>query len=470
MQPFLSPKTQVFYFRFLGGALLLLLTGLSSSCTPFNAQAAFDAQFDTVIPHSEVEEQKELEHQLYVSNSNLHDAQASEQDLNLAFEDKQNRVNDQFQIPKQIQNKVFFWMNIYARYSSEYAVLYDRHHPEVIYDVLDFRDLRRKTRSAIVYEILRNRRIIQKLRFIQGILHTLAIRKGKPSRTSAEQNRIAQAVKKCLHKHSYYYFAQNLRSQTGQRDAIIGGLLKADPFLPRMEKIFSQLQIPKELTRIALVESSFQVRAYSRVGAQGVWQFMPVTGREFLYVNPQHKIDERLSPLKATVAAARLLRRNKTMLRSWELATISYNSGYRALRRIPFGQRQMPALARYLQGCRSNPVGLGWAGQNYYAEFLALLYTEAYRDLFYGNAPQPTERGIIYKRVNQKVTPYQFSIEAHVPLASVLRLNPELLNPSGVLPVGLWLAIPGEYDDLQGILSARSLAETRRLYRKNASQ
>ena len=64
------------------------------------------------------------------------------------------------------------------------------------------------------------------------------------------------------------------------------------------------------MERIALphVESSFNAKAYSRVGAAGLWQFTRSTGRRFLRIDSV--VDERLDTYKATVSAARLLREN----------------------------------------------------------------------------------------------------------------------------------------------------------------
>ena len=82
-----------------------------------------------------------------------------------------------------------------------------------------------------------------------------------------------------------------------------------------MEQIFEDHNIPKNLTRIAFVESMFNEKAISKVGASGVWQFMPSTAKDFIIVDKY--IDERNSPIKATEAAAKLLKANFKLLGSW---------------------------------------------------------------------------------------------------------------------------------------------------------
>ena len=108
----------------------------------------------------------------------------------------------------------------------------------------------------------------------------------------------------------------------------MSGLLASNSFLRRMEGIFSQMDVPPELVLLSLVESSFNWNAISHAGATGIWQFMPNTGREFMLVDPVQQIDERLSPIKSTVAAARLLLRNHRMLGSWPKAVSAYNHGH----------------------------------------------------------------------------------------------------------------------------------------------
>src|SRR5690606_28996274 len=133
-----------------------------------------------------------------------------------------------------------------------------------------------------------------------------------PKKPTQEERNILAAVKNADHHHSFSDYGRNFRLQTGQRDSILKGLVAADPFWPRMENLFEQMGVPRELTRLSLVESSFNLGATSKVGASGVWQFMPATAKEFMKLNYDAGYDERLSPLKSTVAAAKLLLRNQS--------------------------------------------------------------------------------------------------------------------------------------------------------------
>src|SRR5436190_2077228 len=95
--------------------------------------------------------------------------------------------------------------------------------------------------------------------------------------------------------------------------------------------ISSMTLIPAEIALLPLVESSFENRALSNAGAAGIWQFTRGTGR--LYLNVNRRLDERLDPLKATRAAARLLHDNYNALESWPLAITAYNHGRAGIQR-----------------------------------------------------------------------------------------------------------------------------------------
>ena len=71
-----------------------------------------------------------------------------------------------------------------------------------------------------------------------------------------------------------------------------------------MEKTFREEGIPPIITRLAFVESMFNLKARSRVGASGIWQFMPQTAKKYMRIN--RLVDERNSPFKATKGAAKV--------------------------------------------------------------------------------------------------------------------------------------------------------------------
>src|SRR5690606_17165036 len=117
-----------------------------------------------------------------------------------------------------------------------------------------------------------------------------------------------------------------LRFQLGQSDIFKEGIVRSGQYLRQMEEIFREQGMPVELTRLPFVESSFNLKACSRVGACGIWQFMRSTAKA--YMRPMNAyVDERRDPLISTRAAARKLRKNYEMLEDWPLAVTGYNHG-----------------------------------------------------------------------------------------------------------------------------------------------
>jgi membrane-bound lytic murein transglycosylase D len=85
--------------------------------------------------------------------------------------------------------------------------------------------------------------------------------------------------------------------------------------------------LPAALALLPFVESFYDPHAYSPVGAAGMWQFMPTTGRAMgLKQTPWE--DQRRHPTLSTEAALRYLARlNKEMKGDWALTLAAYNYG-----------------------------------------------------------------------------------------------------------------------------------------------
>jgi membrane-bound lytic murein transglycosylase D len=386
----------------------------------------------------------------------------------LALMDADNRVDPAFRVPAPLQNTVSLWLRVYSEYSSEQTLFFDKKHPEVIYEVMDFRDLKRTSRNLMAYEIVRARRLKARMAEYRAAFASL-IKKSNRVKLAPEtpglrplERKILSASLSSNHRHALREWNSGFQIQTGQRDMIVKGLLAAETFFPKMEEIFEEMDIPKELTRIPLVESSFNIGAHSRVGAQGVWQFMPASGREYMKVDPALGIDERLSPLKATVAAARLLRRNLVIAGNWPLAITAYNHGYTGIRKLTPADRSTALDGRLFSLCSENKRRtLGYASSNYYAEFLALLHAEAYKDLFYGDTPMPVAPSLTFHRVNAPITALDYSRRNGIPLQDFRLFNPDIRNLNAKLPVGYYVILPGTEGEIDELISSIKSRPTR---------
>lgn len=97
-------------------------------------------------------------------------------------------------------------------------------------------------------------------------------------------------------------------------------------YFPMFEEELILADMPIELRVLAIVESALNPLAVSRMGAKGLWQFMPSTGKEYgLEINSL--VDERCNPRLATRAACRYLKSMYDQYGDWTLAIASYNCG-----------------------------------------------------------------------------------------------------------------------------------------------
>ena len=83
---------------------------------------------------------------------------------------------------------------------------------------------------------------------------------------------------------------------------------RARKLLPRILAILREHKLPMELAALPMVESSYNPQVSSKAGAAGLWQFIRSTGKQYLTI--KRKRDDRRDPIRATEAAAHLLRHN----------------------------------------------------------------------------------------------------------------------------------------------------------------
>jgi membrane-bound lytic murein transglycosylase D len=121
---------------------------------------------------------------------------------------------------------------------------------------------------------------------------------------------------------------------TKDRERFQRMLNRGERYKEVIETILSENGLPEDLYYLAFVESGFVLNAKSRASAQGVWQFMKGTAKQYGLVVDSY-MDERNDPIRATEAASKYLRKLYSAYNSWELAFAAYNAGeYRVLSSI----------------------------------------------------------------------------------------------------------------------------------------
>lgn len=97
-------------------------------------------------------------------------------------------------------------------------------------------------------------------------------------------------------------------------------------YFPMYEETMGEHGMPTEIQFLSIVESGLDPTIKSKMGAMGLWQFMPATGQMYgMQVSPD--IDDRMDPEKSTVAAAKYLKSLYKMFGNWEVALAAYNCG-----------------------------------------------------------------------------------------------------------------------------------------------
>lgn len=316
-----------------------------------------------------------------------------------------------FQIDQSLDPRVQFWVKIYSHYSESQGVFHKNHAPEEILGEIDLSEIEN---NSVLSASERSKKKFQYIEF--------------------ERKRIAKL---------YNLPTTQFRLQMGLKERMEKAFYNAGKYLPMMEKVFSRAKLPIELTRVVFVESSFNIKAQSKVGASGLWQIMPSVAKPEGYI--QKNYDKRNHPYYATVLAADIFKQNYRSLKSWPLAITAYNHGLTGVRRMKV-KADSADLAELISSDKRTRTW-GFASENFYSCFLAVLEVERRAEDLFGSdllAAKP-----LYTK-NIKLT-------KHTPKQDILRMfggshaklksyNPHIrwgrFAKAKLLPAGLPLIVP----------------------------
>jgi membrane-bound lytic murein transglycosylase D len=348
--------------------------------------------------------------------------------------DSQARINPTFHIPDYYKDSAHFWFRIYTLYTSSHIVLHDKNNLSVIYSVLDFSHLKNSSLNTFTQYNLQAQLSHEYINSLKSEIKKLS---HNPVPQNDIQTKVYTAVKRSSlsmptntldQKKLFKSLYMNLRTQTGQKDMIWNGIVNSIPYIDFLEKTISEFKLPKELLAIPFLESSFNYTAESKAAAVGLWQFMPYISNAFM-PKISSTIDYRYNPIISSIAAFHLLKQNYQILKSWDLAVTAYNSG---TKHIQIAQKKFNKninLEFILKNYQT--AHLGFAAKNFYSEFLALIYSLAYRDALFPITGLKPSRSVNYKIFlnNCKIKPKLLFQGAW---SDYTELNPHFLKPNQI--------------------------------------
>jgi membrane-bound lytic murein transglycosylase D len=201
-----------------------------------------------------------------------------------------------------------------------------------------------------------------------------------------------------------YYF------QTKGHDVMARWQARSGRYIPMMQKIFAEEDIPVDLVYLSMIESGLSPRAVSRARAVGLWQFIYTTGK--LYGLERNEwMDERRDPIKSTKAAAKHLSDLFKLYDDWNLVMAAYNCGAGRVSR----STQQSGLNDYWR------IDLPKETDNYVPMYMATLIISKAPEIF---GFQDISKESPYEFETVEVRPYT-KIETAARCASV---DPEILK------------------------------------------
>lgn len=203
-------------------------------------------------------------------------------------------------------------------------------------------------------------------------------------------------------------------------------------YFPIFEEALDRYGLPYELELMPVIESALNPQAHSHMGAAGLWQFMPATGKRYgLEINSL--VDERMDPIKSTEAACRFLKAMYDIFQDWNLVIAAYNCGSgnvsKAIHRAG-GKRDFWSIYPYLPR----------ETRSYLPIFIAANYAMNYSDE-HGICPAPLEKIMLTDTIltNRRLHLEQVSTKLEIPLDELRRLNPQYTRD--ILPGGTTYAL-----------------------------
>jgi membrane-bound lytic murein transglycosylase D len=377
--------------------------------------------------------------------------------------DIDNRVSDEFTIPEALKPRVSFWFDIYTKYGFEHRVIHHSDYPWWVIEVVDVSDiLEAPSRALWLNHERAEKEASKRLKFHREAFRKLALKVKKHQDLNDEESQMLEKVQELPGslRTNLAKLSSRLRIQTGQKDFFTDGLKKSTKYLDFMEKIFENQGLPRQLTRLPLVESSFNLEAGSKVGALGIWQLMPNVSRKFIMVSD--RIDERKSPYKSTYVAAWLFKENVKILKgSWPLVVTAYNHGPGGMRAAT-KKLNTDDFSVIIEKHKSK--SFGFASENFYCSFLAALHAQSYAKEIFGGDLGGDLAHVEYMQIPRNMKIRQLAGLSQLSQEDFLSYNPDLkkaFKANTLLPRGFIIFLPSDQINIvkEGLTKSMKVAQ-----------
>lgn len=359
------------------------------------------------------------------------------------------QCDETFSCPESLLPRVDFWIEVFSRWNTDTAIFHDKKNPQRVYSTLKRNEGCRKSRKGDSIDKERKR--------LKRNLSVLSQKLSKGSALNESQSRLYASFKGAPARE-VKAASERIRCQSGNKDRMREALTQFHNYRPTIIDALEAQNLTPELQYLPFVESAFNPNALSHVGAAGLWQIMPSTGRALgLKVNT--KIDERYDPRAATYAAAKYFRdsvdklsesafENGNTVAAKDLnpfVITSYNYGVRGMQRAikQVGLDYERLLLEY------KSPNFQTAVKNFYASFLAARHVAKNSEKFFGVvAPDYTNRLDSYNTfsLTRATSVKRISKEFGIANDRLKELNPALKRViwrhKALIPKGFLLKLP----------------------------
>jgi membrane-bound lytic murein transglycosylase D len=186
--------------------------------------------------------------------------------------------------------------------------------------------------------------------------------------------------------------------------------------IPLIYSILIKHNLPPELLAVPIIESHYKIMAKSPKGAAGLWQLMPETARNF-GLKVSEEVDERLDPIKSTLAAGKYFKKLYYVFGDWQLVLASYNAGHnKIITKVSYHGNSFSSIKNFLPK----------QTKEYVLKFIAI--AEATTEIIKKKRLDKEDTNFDIVKVNKGYTFEEISKLTYIKRETLDKLNPHLLK------------------------------------------